>query len=205
MASNDPAPNSPGRGGEPDDRPHPLPLRTALPRLARCAGRTAQLLAGQRLHLPAGNKGRTMTFADGTSAVIYRETVADRAEPTDPVILVVEFRLRGVRGRGHALFRAESLLNTPLFAGFPGFVSKLWLTADEAGRYRGFYQWDGAASARDYVQALWWALALVSDRSSIRYRVLPGLVRDDVLSAAAGQRWNTDTSAGVWWQLSHVS
>jgi hypothetical protein len=29
------------------------------------------------------------------------------------------------------VFRAESILNTPLFAGFPGFVSKLWLAHDE--------------------------------------------------------------------------
>ncbi|WP_245687764.1 YdhR family protein [Rhodococcus phenolicus] len=205
MSASDPVPNPFGSGGEPDDRPEPLALHTVLLRLARCAGRTAGLLARRRLHLPTGNKGRTIIFADGTSAVIYRETVADRAEPADPVILVVEFRLRGVRGRGHALFRAESLLNTPLFAGFPGFVSKLWLTADEAGRYRGFYQWDGAASARDYVRALWWPLTLVSERPSIRYRVLPGLHRDEVLAAAAGQGPSTGTVAGVWWLPSSVS
>jgi hypothetical protein len=52
-------------------------------------------------------------------------------------VLVVEFRLRAVRGLGHAAFRWESLLNTPLFAGFPGFVSKLWLANDDLGRYRG--------------------------------------------------------------------
>ncbi|MCK8671990.1 YdhR family protein [Rhodococcus sp. HM1] len=204
MTTSDPAPNPLGAGGEPDDRPEPLPLRTALPRLGRCAGRTASLLAHRRLHLPIGNKGRTMTFADGTSAVVYRETVADRDEPAEPVILVVAFRLRGVRGRGHALFRAESMLNTPLFAGFPGFVSKLWLTADEAGRYRGFYQWDGADSARDYVRALWWPLALVSEHASIRNRVLPGLWRDHVL-AAAGRDRTSDTDAGEWWRLSSIS
>ena len=54
-----------------------------------------------------------------------------------PCVLVVEFRLQAVRGRGHAMFRRESLLNTPLFAGFPGLVSKLWLADDERGRYRG--------------------------------------------------------------------
>jgi hypothetical protein len=47
-----------------------------------------------------------------------------------------------VRGLGHAAFRGESLLNTPLFAGFPGFVSKLWLANDGLGRYRGLYEWD---------------------------------------------------------------
>ena len=72
--------------------------------------------------------------------------------PTHPPVLVVAFRLRWVRGRGHALFRAESLLNTPLFVGFPGFVSKLWLAHDENGAYRGFYQWNGA-TRRCYVRA----------------------------------------------------
>ncbi len=73
-----------------------------------------------------------MTFADGSTGIVYRETTADLESVADPAVLVVAFALRGVHGRrGHALFRAESLLNTPLFAGFPGFVSKLWLTADE--------------------------------------------------------------------------
>ncbi|MFE3289201.1 hypothetical protein [Rhodococcus sp. NPDC059234] len=144
-----------------------------------------------------------MTFADGTTGIVYRETVASGDPPAQPVVLVVMFRLRGVRGRGHALFRAESLLNTPLFAGFPGFVSKLWLTADEEGRYRGFYQWDGARSADDYVRALWWVLALVSDRASIRYRVLPDLRRDDVLAgAAAGER--TGPTDAAWWRLALI-
>jgi FAD binding domain len=60
----------------------------------------------------------------------------ERGATADPCVLVVEFRLRAVRRRGHAVFRRESLLNTPLFAGFPGFVSKLWLADDERGRYR---------------------------------------------------------------------
>ena len=38
---------------------------------------------------------------------------------TSPAVLVVGFRLRGVRGRlAHALFRCESLFNTPLFVGY---------------------------------------------------------------------------------------
>ena len=72
-------------------------------------------------------------FADATRGLIAT---------LDPCVLVVEFRLRAVRGLGHAAFRRESLLNTPLFAGFPGFVSKLWLADDERCRYRGFYEWD---------------------------------------------------------------
>jgi hypothetical protein len=64
---------------------------------------------------------------------VYRETIIDRAAPQDPCVHVVAFRLRLVRGWAHQAFRWESLLNTPLFVGFPGFVSKLWLAHDERG------------------------------------------------------------------------
>lgn len=141
-----------------------------------------------------------MTFADGSTGVVYRETVVDLESASDPAVLVVAFTLRGIHGRlGHALFRAESLLNTPLFAGFPGFVSKLWLAADEQGRYRGFYQWDGAQAADDYVRALWWPLALVSHRKSIRYRVLPGRRRDDILPAAESEE-TARVPDRAWWR-----
>ena len=92
------------------------------------------------------------------------------------------FRLRAVRGRGHALFRGESLLNTPLFVGFPGFVSKLWLTHDDNGVYRGLYDWDGVVAAGHYARSLWWVLALVSVPGSIHHLVLPGVRRDDLLT-----------------------
>ncbi|HLY82777.1 MAG TPA: hypothetical protein VKQ71_07320 [Acidimicrobiales bacterium] len=112
----------------------------------------------------------------------------------------MSFRLRWIRsGWAHALFRLESELNTVLFAGFPGLVSKLWLRHDQRGVYRGFYQWDGADLAVAYVRALWWVLALVSERGSIHYAVLPGLDRDEVLVDAA----LVDTLAaapGGWWR-----
>jgi hypothetical protein len=108
-----------------------------------------------------------LRFADGTASRVYRETVVDRPPPSDPAVLVVGFRLRFVRGRGHDLFRYESLLNTPLFVGFPGFISKLWLANDEHGLYRGLYQWDGAGQAEHY------ARALASPGSGQRSRVHP--------------------------------
>jgi hypothetical protein len=129
--------------------------------------------------------GTRIPFADGSTATIYRETVLADAVAARPCALVVRFRLRWVRGRGHALFRAESLLNTLLFAGFPGLVAKWWLAADEDGYYRGLYEWDGADRADAYARALWRVLELVSERGSIAYRVLPGRHRDDLLTAAA--------------------
>ncbi len=182
-----------------DEHP-PLPYPAALRALAGCAARTARLLGQRRLRLPAGRVGTWLHFADGTSARVYRETVADRGTTQDPCVLVVTFRLRAVRGRGHAAFRRESLLNTPLFAGFPGFVSKLWLADDERGRYRGLYEWDDPELADHYARALWRVLALVSVPGSIHYVVLPGLRRDALLDQprlAAGDE--------AWWNLTDVT
>jgi hypothetical protein len=146
---------------------------------------TAQLLFARRVHLSRSRVGIELHFADGTTARVYRETVVDHDIVNEPCVLVVTFRLRFVRGLMHRLFRWESLLNTPLFVGFPGFVSKLWLAHDQHGRYRGVYQWDGAARAAYYARCLWRVLALVSARGSIGYVVVPGLSRDDALADPA--------------------
>src|SRR5215469_11124981 len=180
------------------ERP-PLPYPAALRALAGCCASTARLLRRHRLRLPVRRVGTRLHFADGTSARVYRETVADRGATLDPCVLVVEFRLRAVRGRGHAAFRRESLLNTPLFAGFPGFVSKLWLADDEHGRYRGIYEWDGSFRADYYARALWRVLALVSVRGSIHYMVLPGLRRDELVHGSLG-RSETAVDEATWWR-----
>ena len=191
-------PGIPGPGEQP-----PLAYGQALRSLASCVVSTVRLLRQRRMHLPAGQVGMRLRFADGTSARVYRETVIDRGATQDPCVLVVEFRLRAVRGRGHAVFRWESLLNTPLFAGFPGLVSKLWLASDERGRYRGLYEWDGPRRAEHYARALWRVLALVSVRGSIQYMVLPGLCRDELLRRP--QLLAGVAADSAWWRLVEVS
>jgi len=181
----------------------PLAYRAAARALAACVAETARLLWQRRTRLPAQRVGMRLHFADGTSARVYRETVVDRGATVDPCVLVVEFRLRAVRGRGHAAFRRESLLNTPLFVGFPGLVSKLWLADDERGRYRGLYEWDGPRLAENYARALWRVLALVSVRGSIHYVVLPGLRRDELLDRPPGHD-SAAAEADAWWQLADV-
>jgi hypothetical protein len=182
----------------------PLAYWAALWAVTSCAASTARLLWRQRMHLPRGHLGMRLRFADGTSARVYRETVVDRDATHDPCVLVVGFRLRAVRGWGHAAFRWESLLNTPLFAGFPGFVSKLWLADDERGRYRGLYEWDGPQRAEAYARALWRVLALVSASGSIHYVVLPGLRRDKLL-ARPQDLVGAAADAAAWWRLAEVS
>jgi hypothetical protein len=178
-----------------------LPLKIAVRSLIRCVASTVGLLARRRIHLPSGRVGRRLRFADGTSAPVYRETVVDGAMSADPCVLLVEFRLRAVRGWGHTLFRWESLLNTPLFVGFPGFVSKLWLAHDERGVYRGVYEWDGPERAEHYARSLWRVLALGSVPGSIHYMVLPGLRRDDLLRAPHLLDATAPGDTAAWWRL----
>lgn len=191
----------------------PLARSTAAAAVGRCIWRSALMLARREVHLSPEWVGRRIHFSDGTIGRVYRETRVD-AIPTEPCVLEVAFRLRAVRGIAHRLFEWESLLNTPLFVGFPGFGTKLWLAHDEGGTYRGIYEWDGARRAESYARALWRVLELVSVPGSIHYTVLPGLTRADLLpepgDAAARVPANegtvgsgTVTAAGsrTWWQV----
>lgn len=178
-----------------------VPPRAALRAVGRCVVSSLLLIGRRQVSQPRGQVGRLVHFADGTSARVYRETAVART-PTEPCVLLVSFRLRGVAtARAHALFRAESLLNTPLFVGFPGFVSKLWFGADDHGAYRGLYDWDGATEAEHYARCLWRVLELVSVRGSIDYRVIPGRRRDEVLEDPALLERYAPDEAGAWWRL----
>ncbi|MBO0817768.1 MAG: hypothetical protein J2P30_21770, partial [Actinobacteria bacterium] len=85
------SPGRPGTCGLSDQAP--LAYGAALRALAGCVVSTACLLWRRRVHLPAGQVGRRLRFADGTSARVYRETVVGRGATEDPCVLVVEFRL----------------------------------------------------------------------------------------------------------------
>ena len=179
----------------------PLPYREAVLAVARCVANTAELLAHRQLHFPRHRVGLRLQFGDGTTGRVYRETVADDAPATDRCVLVVSFGLRAVQGIGHRAFEIESILNTPLFAGFPGFVSKLWMSADERGAYRGLYEWDDPRLAMAYARALWRVLALVSEPGSIHYRVCPGLRRDGLLADPAIMAAVAPDRADAWWRV----
>ena len=183
----------------------PLRMGSAAAALARCASRTVLLLIRGQVRQPTDKVGYRLHFADGTATEVYRETILERPPPTAPAVLVVEFRLRWMHGeRAHALFRLESELNTVLFIGFPGFVSKLWCRHDERGVYRGFYEWDDPGLAEAYVRALWWVLALVSIRESIHYAILAGWHRDEVLDDPHIADQLSPGEKDGWWRLSEV-
>jgi hypothetical protein len=178
----------------------PLPRLAAAQALFRCITTTAALLRRGRVHSPTEHVGMQIHFDDRTSARVYRETVVDAIEPEDVCVLLVEFQLRFVRGWWHTLFRWVSLLNTPLFVGFPGFVSKLWLTHDQGNVYRGIYDWNNPDDAEHYARALWRVLELGCVPGSIHYKVLPGFRRDEVLSAPVLIDQPVADAAMAWWR-----
>jgi hypothetical protein len=178
----------------------PLPRSTAWLAVARCFARSMVMLGRTEIHQPPERVGRMIPFSDGTTARVYRETFVDTTA-ADPCVLLVSFRLRAVRGRGHAAFRGISILNTPLFVGFPGFVSKLWLAHDAYGVYRGLYEWDGTERAEWYARSLWRALELVSEPGSIDYQVLPGLRRDDLLRDSGQLEGYERAGEDAWWRV----
>ena len=181
------------------DTPKPGPLAA----FARSAVATFRLLAAGQLTSPSTYLGRRLRFADGTTSFVFRETAIRDPNPRDPAVLVVQFRLRafGHRQFLHALFRRECILHTPLFAGFPGFLSKLWISDAATGVYRGLYEWDGAGRAADYADQLVRLLIPLSTHGSVHYHVIPGCRREDFLRdpelVAAGR------GQGVrdWWRL----
>jgi hypothetical protein len=163
---------------------------------------TASLLARRQLRLPEQHVGRRLVFADGTTSRVYRETVRLGAPTTHPTLLVVQFQLRlvGHSRLLHALFRAESIANTSLFAGFPGFRSKLWATDERTGVYRGIYEWDGPDSAFSYATTLTALLRPLSVEDSVRFHVEPGIHRDDFLRYPEVGGKHTAPAQG-WWRL----
>ena len=179
----------------------PAPRASAWRAVGKSVARSAVMLMRRQLHMPKENVGRMLQFADGSTARVYRETAVDGGLSAEPCILVVSFRLRLVRGPVHRLFEAESLLNTPLFVGFPGFISKFWCAHDTHGYYRGLYEWDGPERAQRYAACLWRVLELVSVPGSISYKVLPGLRRDEVLAHPDRMQSGTAGSEQAWWRL----
>jgi hypothetical protein len=167
--------------------------------------RSAALLSRRQLRSPPSWRAHPIAFADGTVSWVFRETVRRGTDTRRPALLVVRFRLRLARRSAllHACFRVESVLHTPLFAGFPGFRSKLWLTDQRTGVYRGVYEWDGADRARRYAVVLSALLRRISEVGSVDFHVVPGVHRDDALRDPAGTLpplADIPHNPGPWWR-----
>lgn len=170
---------------------------------------TAELLAQKKLSLPERFVGDRLLFADDTTSRIFRETVRHGLPERQPALLVVRFRLRFVRcSRAmHAMFRVASIANTLLFAGFPGFVSKLWTTDLQTGIYRGIYEWDGAEQATTYAITLAKLLKHVCVPGSVQFHVEPSIKRDEflhdpsIIDAVRTAAVDGPGTGHAWWRL----
>jgi hypothetical protein len=161
-----------------------------------------RMSAHHRLTRPAACVGAMLSFRDGTTSRVFRETLVVGATTDDPVLLVIGFRLAFLDDLGplHARFRRECLIHTPLFAGFRGFRSKLWLEDEDTRIYRGVYQWDGARDAAAYAARMVGLLAPFSNRGSARSHLVPSLTRSDYLLDPDG---TTGQASDGWWRLAH--
>ncbi|GAB2758787.1 hypothetical protein [Nocardioides pakistanensis] len=82
----------------------PLPKPDAMRGVARCFARSWVMLARGEVHMPPDHLGRTIAFADGSAARVYRETRAlwfgghYWAEPVGPGIttMTLEVDKRGL-------------------------------------------------------------------------------------------------------------
>jgi hypothetical protein len=212
-----------GRCGGPSSRPHecaqfpvdrvaPVAYRqralaerrfAALGDFARCVRAWGNLVANGRLASPREWVGVDLHFQDGTSPFVFRETVRSEATTDDPAVIVIQFRLAflGSNQFLHAAFRRECILHTPLFAGFPGFRSKLWADDVQTGVYSGIYEWQGADAASHYAERMVGLLTPFSNPATARYHVIEHHRRNDFLS---NRREAGDGGSRAWWQLSEV-
>ena len=177
-----------------------LAVVSAVADFARSVVVWGGLVANGRLTSPKENLGARLSFADGSSSFVFRETAVTEARTNAPTLLVIQFRLAALSSNRllHASFRRECALHTPLFAGFSGFRSKLWIDDVETGVYRGVYEWQGGDLARRYAARMVALLAPFSNEGTARYQVVEGLRRDDFL---LHPDLAPDDIEGDWWRL----
>ena len=158
-------------------------------------------MASGLLSSPREWVGVRLRFHDGTSPFVFRETARRETSTDDPAVIVIQFRLAflGSNPALHAAFRRECILHAPLFAGFPGFRSKLWADDIGTGFYAGIYEWQGADLAFHYAERMVGLLKPFSNPGTARYHVIERRHRDDFLSSVP-----EDDDSSSWWQLSEV-
>ncbi len=140
------------------------------------------LLISGRIHQPRQHVGDQLTFANGASARVFRETVVDQRRSVAPTVLIFEYRLRAAHDWVQQMYLRASVLITPFVVGVPGFVSKMWLTFDENAAYCSIYEWDSAGHAESSAQAIRRILPLIAPPDSIGYHVISDTTRAQYLA-----------------------
>jgi hypothetical protein len=155
-----------------------------LAEMARCARRVGTMLVRRQLHRRRDRLGSSVRLPDGRRFSIFRDTYAGppggpplRSANGDEVTIVVWFHLRAVPSGSRVrryVFERESILNTLLFAGFPGYLVKLWMVDPATGDYAGLYLWEGRDDAHRYAGYITAVLRPLSVPGSVGSAVLGG-------------------------------
>jgi hypothetical protein len=152
----------------------PLDRRQVAVQAARCVVRSGVLVARRELHVDPHRPGWVATLPDGRAFHVYRSTWSSEPAAGELVVLSVWFRLRAVPA--HAwwrrwLFERESLLNTLLFAGFPGYRTKWWMVDLDTNEFAGRYTWVGRDAAERYARYITSLLRPLSVPGSVGVRI----------------------------------
>jgi hypothetical protein len=141
-----------------------------------CALRTLWLLARGALHIDHSLDGRLAQLPDGRTFEIFRRTTSSASDHdmNEPVVLSVWFHLRFVPAWARTrrtLFERESILNTLLFAGFPGYQSKLWMVDPDTNEFAGLYEWRGREAAERYARYITSVLRPLSSHGLVDWEI----------------------------------
>jgi hypothetical protein len=116
-----------------------------------------------------------VALPDGRRYVVFRESTCDEPTSDAEVALAAWFRLRAIPPGAHVrrwLFERLCILNTVLFAGFDGYLVKLWMVDPATSDYAGLCAWNSAAGAETYARYIAAILRPLSERGSVGYQIV---------------------------------
>ncbi len=125
---------------------------------------------------------------DGRTYVVFRESARDAPTPRYPITLAVWFHLRAIPPGARLrrwLFERLCVVNTILFAGFDGFLVKLWMVNRDTSDYAGLYVWESADKADRYGRYITAILRPLSQPATVGYEILPQGALNDSLERSS--------------------
>jgi hypothetical protein len=139
--------------------------------------RTIGLIVSGRLHFREDRLGEIIPGEDGVPYQVFREIVVDRRgdQPSNSgAIFSIRFQVENMSPAHNQLF---SLLPIALYAGIPGFRSKVFTI--RGSHCRSIYEWDTVADAERYAHSL--AVRAIASRA------VPGSVSWTIRSVPSEQ------------------
>jgi hypothetical protein len=181
----------------------PLATSAQTPKLgllvALSAARFTKLLLSRSLRQRRDHLAIPYAIEQGGNYLAFRETVSDDRTREPNVVLVVGFRLRGLRRQPvlHRIFQRVCLLTTPFWSGFRGFRVKLWMVDPDSKNYLGIYEWSGLANAKTYASSLVRILHPISTAGSVWYQIYPDQNLEPFLEARSVERRESQHAAAI--------